>query len=165
MVFGNASADGNFLVGCCWSDRRYRNILRGEIATLIPVLVLAQMLPFLSSLIALMCVLGSPSFLKNLIVKITGWRKTYQSLTGGKPHLAFAASVYLINRIGTKTFVLVELPDQLHIRRIYPDSSSESSYPETSFTVLGSNAAYKVFQQLAVGGDHNDESPSCWQGL
>lgn len=69
----------------------------------------------------------------------------------GKPHLAFAASVYLINRIGTKTFVLVELPDQLHIRRIYPDSSSESSYPETSFTVLG-NAAYKVFQQLAVGG-------------
>jgi len=38
--------------------------------------------------------------------------------------------------IGTKTFVLVELPDQLHIRRIYPDSSSESSYPETSFTVL-----------------------------
>lgn len=116
-----------------------------------PVLVLAQMLPFLSSLIALMCVLGSPSFFENLIVKITGRRKTYQPLTGGKPHLTFAAPVYLINRIGTKTFVLVELPDQLHIRRIYPDSSSESSYPETSFTVLG-NAAYKVFQQLAVGG-------------
>ncbi|WP_196045971.1 winged helix-turn-helix domain-containing protein, partial [Bacteroides thetaiotaomicron] len=25
--------------------------------------------------------------------------------TGGKPHLTFAAPVYLINRIGTKTFV------------------------------------------------------------
>lgn len=26
MIFGNASADEIFLVGCCWSDRRYRNI-------------------------------------------------------------------------------------------------------------------------------------------
>ncbi len=62
MVFGNASADETSLWDVVGVIVGIETFFRGD-KQLIPVLVLAQMLPFLSSLIALMCVLGSPSFL------------------------------------------------------------------------------------------------------
>ena len=151
MIFGNASADETSLWDVVGVIVGIETFFRGDIATDAGIGTCPDVAVLIFTDSSYVCIGQSFFSLKNLIVKITGRRKTYQPLTGGKPHLTFAAPVYLINRIGTKTFVLVELPDQLHIRRIYPDSSSESSYPETSFTVLG-NAAYKVFQQLAVGG-------------
>ena len=149
MIFGNASADETSLWDVVGVIVGIETFFRGDIATDTGIGTCPDVAVLIFTDSSYVCIGQSFFSLKDLIVKITGRRKTY--LTGGKPHLAFTAPVYLINRIGTKTFVLVELPDQLHIRRIYPDSSSESSYPETSFTVLG-NAAYKIFQQLAVGG-------------
>ena len=62
MVFGNASADETSLWDVVGVIVGIETFFRGDIATDTGIGT-CQMLPFLSSLIALMCVLGSPSFL------------------------------------------------------------------------------------------------------
>ena len=87
MIFGNASADETSLWDVVGVIVGIETFFRGDIATDAGIGTCPDVAVLIFTDSSYVCIGQSFFSLKNLIVKITGRRKTYQPLTGGKPHL------------------------------------------------------------------------------